>query len=298
MGDFGGASKNDRVKGVSTAFWSVVLLGATLSIAAGFAGGRTVVAAHALPPPPGPIALPPPAPIVATEKSERLLSGVHSLEGADDIDPYGDPTLGVAAHPWPTTSFDARRDRAKLVIVVADASRAGRQLDNFVRSALPFTLVVAPSDAAAAQVVESARSSGKPVLVDGSGAKADDVATLARVAQGVLASLDRHHAGVLLGALRGDTLLVDAALHEDDEFVAAAHANGRRVLWRDVIADARDERAYVDFMLRDALAIAQRHGSAIVIVHARAETLNAVERFAERARRAGADVVPITELKA
>jgi polysaccharide deacetylase 2 family uncharacterized protein YibQ len=299
MGNFGGTSKNHRVKGVSTAFWAVVLLGSTVSIAAGFAGGRTVVAARALPPPAPAdrIALPPPVPIVE-EKLERVLSGVNSLDGAEEIDPYGDPTLAVAEHPWPATSFDGRRDRAKLAVIIADASRAGHQLDGFVRSALPFTLVVAPSDDAAAQVFATARSAGKAVLVDASSAKLADVAGFVRDAQGVLASVDRHRARALLATLHVDTLLVDAALHEDDALPAAARAKGWRVLSRDVIADARDERAYVDFMLRDALAIAQRHGSAIVIVHARAETLSALERFAERARRAGADVVPITELSA
>ena len=59
-----------------------------------------------------------------------------------------------------------------------------------------------------------------------------------------------------------------------------------------------DSTSYVDFMLRDALGIAQRHGSAIVLVHARQQTFDALRRFADRARRDGADIVPITALTA
>lgn len=67
---------------------------------------------------------------------------------------------------------------------------------------------------------------------------------------------------------------------------------------RDVIADARDDGRYIDFMLRDAMAIAQRHGSAIVLVHARPGTLAALERFAVRANRDGVDLVSLAQLAA
>ena len=294
MGNFGGTSKNERVKGASTAFWAVVLLGSTLSIAAGFAGGRTVVAAGALSTPPG-FVLPPPAPM-QPEKFTRVLTGAHSLDAADEVDPYGDPTLGVAPHPWPPNAFDARTERAKIAILVVDGSRAGPELTAFTRSRLPFTVVVAPADDDAADASAAARAAGKPVLVDASAAKPAQVQALARDAQGVIASLDASAARALARVLPPDALVVDAGLREDDRLAAIVRAPERHVLWRDVIADARDERPYVDFMLRDALAIAQRHGSAIVLVHARPETFDALKRFADRAARDGADIVPITAL--
>lgn len=294
MGNFGRTSKNVGVKGVSTAFWAVVLLGSTCSIGAGFVGGRTVVAAGALPAPVR-VELPPPQPI-RTAALVRTLSGAHSLEGADDVDPYGDPTLGVAEHPWPAGSFDPRTQRAKIAILVADASRAGRELDAFAASPLPFALVVTPADDGAAHATAVAHSAGKAVLIDASSARPSDVAALGAGAQGVFASLDRRQARDLLRVVDPNAVLIDSALRENDDLAAVARASSRRVLWRDVIADARDDAHYVDFMLRDALAIAQRHGSAIVIVHARAETLAAVEHFADRAHRDGADLVPLTEL--
>ena len=282
------------MKGFSTAFWAVVLLGSTCSIGLGFVGGRTVVAAGALPAPVR-VELPPPVPI-RTGPLTRQLSGAHSLDGADDVDPYADPTLGVTEHPWPSASFDPRADRARIAVVVADASRVGRELNAFAASRLPLALAVAPADDDASHTCAVAHAAGKVVLIDASAARPSDVAALAPEAQGVFASLDRHRARDLMHAIRPDALVVDSSLREDDDLAAVARAGARRVLWRDVIADARDDARYVDFMLRDALAIAQRHGSAIVIVHARAETLAGLERFANRARRDGADIVPITEL--
>jgi polysaccharide deacetylase 2 family uncharacterized protein YibQ len=77
---------------------------------------------------------------------------------------------------------------------------------------------------------------------------------------------------------------------------STARALHRRVFARDVIADARDDAAYVDFMFRDALAIAQKTGTAIVAVHARTMTFDALTRFADRAQRDGADIVALTDL--
>jgi polysaccharide deacetylase 2 family uncharacterized protein YibQ len=294
VGNFGGTAKNHRVKGASTAFWAVVLLGSTLSIAAGFAGGRSVVAADALVTPPA-FALPPPVPM-QPERFARVLTGAHSLDAADELDPYGDPTLGVAAHPWPENAFDARSERAKIAILVVDGSRAGPELALFTTSPLPFTVVVAPADDDAADASAAARAAGKPVLVDASTAKPSQFEALARDAQGVIASLDAPAARALARVIPRDALVVDAGLREDDRLATVARSFDHHVLWRDVIADARSERPYVDFMLRDALAIAQRHGSAIVLVHARPETFDALKRFADRAQRDGADIVPITAL--
>ncbi len=63
-----------------------------------------------------------------------------------------------------------------------------------------------------------------------------------------------------------------------------------------MIADARDDAPYVDYMLRDALAIAERNGSVIVAIHARTESYDALARFADRAQRDGADFVTLADL--
>ena len=113
----------------------------------------------------------------------------------------------------------------------------------------------------------------------------------------MIASLDESRATALLRGIDRHAFVVDASLAEDDGVWRAARALHRHVSMRDVIADARDDAPYVDFMLRDALAIAQRTGSAIVAVHARTMSFDALSRFADRAQRDGADIVSLADLE-
>jgi polysaccharide deacetylase 2 family uncharacterized protein YibQ len=284
------------VKGVSTAFWSIVLIGSTVSIGAGFVGGRSVGLAGALP-----VAdrhrdddgLPAP---VRQRLLRRSLFGAHSLDAAGAFDPYSDPDLGVSERRR-SPAFDSADERAKIAVIVVDAGRAGPGLEPFVSSPLPFTLAVAPGDDDARSTAEAIEAAGKTVVVDASHAPPARVAALLRAgAGGVIASLDERRATALLRGIDQRAFVVDASLAEDDALARAARSLHRQVYVRDVIADARDDTGYVNFMLRDALAIAQRTGSAIVAVHARKLSFNAVSRFADRARRDGADIVALTDL--
>jgi polysaccharide deacetylase 2 family uncharacterized protein YibQ len=227
----------------------------------------------------------------------RSLYGAHSLDAAGAVDPYGDPDVGVADRPGPPAAFDARDERAKIAVIVVDAGRAGPGLDPFVSSPLPLTMAVAPGDDDAQSTVETLVSDGKGVVVDAAHAAPAAVAGLVRAgAGGVIASLDTDRATAVLRAAGPNAIVVDAALGEDDDVWHAARALGRRVYVRDVIADARDDSGYVEFMLRDALAIAQRTGWAIVAVHARTSSFDALTRFADRAQRDGADIVPLSDV--
>lgn len=297
MGNFGRASKSRRVKGVSTAFWSIVLIGSTASIAAGFVGGRSIGSAGSLP-----VAevrraddgLPAP---VRQRLLRRSLFGAHSLDAAGSFDPYGDPELGVSDRARSAAGYDPRTDRARIAVIVVDAGDAGPGLDAFVNSPLPLTVAVAPGDDDAADVVRKIASAGKTAIVDASQASPARVAALLHDgASGVIASLDEARATALLRRVDRNAFVVDARLAEDDDVSAAARALHRHLYVRDVIADARDDGTYVDFMLRDALAIAQHTGTAIVAVHARTQSFDAVARFADRAQRDGADIVALTDL--
>jgi hypothetical protein len=287
------------MKGVSTAFWSIVLLGSTVSIAAGFVGGRSIGSAGSLPvaearQADGDDGLPAP---LRQNALHRSLLGAHSLDAAGGTDPYDDPNLGVASRPEGAPAFDGRSERAKIAVIVVDAGRAGPGLDPFVGSPLPFTLVVAPSDDDAQGTVATIVAAGKTAVADADAGSPAAVAALIRAgASGVLASLGAAQATAALRAAGDGTFVVDAALSEDDGVWHAARALHRHVYMRDVIADARDDAAYVDFMLRDALAIAQRTGSAVIAVHARGSSFAALTRFADRARRDGADVVSLADL--
>jgi polysaccharide deacetylase 2 family uncharacterized protein YibQ len=284
------------VRGVSTAFWSIVLIGSTASIGAGFVGGRSIGSADSLPVADGRMTddvLPAP---IRQRLLRRSLFGAHSLDAAGPADPYADPEMGVTDRKR-SGAFDLANERAKIAVIVVDAGRAGPGLDPFVKSPLPYTMAVAPADDDAQSTAEAIVAAGKTLLVDATSAKAAPVERLLRDgARGVIASLDETHANDLLHGIDRNAFVVDASLAEDDELGSVAHALHRHVYTRDVIADARDDAAYVDFMLRDALALAQHTGSAIVAVHARASTFNALTRFADRASRDGVDVVALTDL--
>jgi hypothetical protein len=298
MGDLGGTSKTHGVKGVSTAFWSIVLVGSTVSIAAGFAGGRSIGSAGSLP-----VAeahqdddggLPAP---LKQRTIRRSLFGAHSLDAAGGTDPFGDPDVAVSERSATAGAFDSRNERAQIAVIVVDAGRAGPGLDPFVASPLPMTMAVAPGDDDAQSTVETLVAAGKSVVADATAASPGQVAALVRAgAGGVLASLPADRAAAVLHAAGPGAYVVDAALDEDDDVWRTARQLHRRVFQRDVIADARDESSYVDFMLRDALAIAQRTGSAIVAVHARSSSFDALTRFADRAQRDGADIVALSDL--
>lgn len=284
------------MKGVSTAFWSIVLIGSTVSIGAGFVGGRSIGSAGSLA-----VAhnagdgLPPP--ISKQQYFQRALTGTHSLDAATPSDPYGDPEFGVTERPRSANGFDPRTDRAKIAVVVVDVGSGGLGLSAFVQSPLPLTLAVSPDDENAAATIAAIAAAGKTVVVDGAASQAAQVAPLLRDgANGVIASLDESRAAAFLRAIDRNAFVIDASLNEDDVLSSAARSLHRRVYVRDLTADARDDARYVDFMLRDALAIAQRTGSAIVAVHARRASLDAITRFADRASRDGADIVALTEL--
>jgi polysaccharide deacetylase 2 family uncharacterized protein YibQ len=283
------------VRGVSTAFWSIVLLGSTASIAAGFAGGRSIGAAGALPPPAlDGAALPAP---VRQRLLVRQLMGPHSLDAAVAADPYGDPTLAVADEPHPARTFDPLRGRSKIAVLVVDAGRAGGALAPFVAANFPVNLVVAPGDDDARATCASIRAAGKDVVVDASDARPRAVAALMHAGgSAVVASLDAARSAALMRAIDRHTIVVDAELGEDDAVADVARATGHPTLRRGVIADARDDAPYVDYMLRDALAIAERNGSVIVAIHARTESYDALARFADRAQRDGADFVTLADL--
>jgi polysaccharide deacetylase 2 family uncharacterized protein YibQ len=297
MGDFGGAAKRGGVRGVSTAFWSIVLLGSTVSIAAGFAGGRSIGAAGSLPPSTRTEAIASLPEPIRQRLFTRQLFGAHSLDAAEAADPYGDPSLAVADYPRARGDFDPRRDRAKIAVVVVDAGRAGDGLGPFVSSPLPVNLVVSPTDDGARATCASIRKAGKFVVVDASSAAPRQVAALVRDgAPAVIASLGEARARALMRALDRSTIVVDAELAEDDVVSSAAKQTTHPALVRDVIADARDDAPYVDFMLRDALALAERNGSAIVVIHARTQSFDALARFADQAQRDGADFVSLADL--
>lgn len=283
------------MSGVSTAFWTLVLAGSAVTIALGFAGGRTYARTSLTP---HPIvqhdhALPIPDELPARAFT-RALHGADSLAAAeDDPDPYGDEDEAVAARPGgaPKPAFDGRQARPRIAIVVVDADREATALPGFASEPFPLTILVPPADLRGALAV--AQDGGKATLLDCGDADAATVAAARRAGVGGIAcsTADAARAQSLVAA-NGRGVVLDDRLH-DDGLYRAARAAHRPVLSRDITVDARLERGYADFLFTQALATAQRTGVATVAVHARDGSRRALERFAARAERDGAQLVDV-----
>lgn len=275
------------MRGLGTAFWLAVLAIALGAIGLGFAGGATFGAATA---PRTPTRAPFPAPEHETT-FDRLLSGPHSLDAADtDDDRYGDPDRAVAG---PLDAPGRAAGVPRIALVVVDADRSATALIPFAAEPFPLAVLVTPEGT---DTLRAARDAGKIALVDCTDASIDDVVALRRAgASGIACSTASKARARALVAANGDGLIFDDAL-AGDALARAGRAAHRRVVRRDVIADARADEPYVDFLLTAALAIARRTGHAAVIVHARAASRRAVERFAGRIRPDDARLVDLATL--
>jgi hypothetical protein len=258
------------VRVATTLFWWLVLGGSLVSVALGFAGGRSIgnAAVSRLHPRPAR----PPAPAVPRTLA-RALFGAHSLDGAaDPRDAYDMAEDAVASRPsgWAPTHFDAVHARGRIALVVIDAGIVGEAAHAFFDAPIPFTLVLPADDT---DDVRAALAAGKHVLVE-----------------------DPH--GERLATASGTRAFVFDPLLTDDD--AAAYRAARRAhlpaLTRDVILDARSDAAYLDAIFGAAYAIAERTGVATVALHARPQSYDAAERFAVRAARDGIDIVPLDAL--
>jgi len=277
-------------------FWIVILAGSLLALAAGFLGGRSfgsAAVAQLHPPPPH-------APLsdAVARDFERELHGVHSLDEADDPrDAYDEAEDAVAARPdgWAPATFDPRRDRARVALVVVDAGIAGTPADAFVASPIPFTLVVPADEKDGA--MQAARTAGKAVLVDAAGAEPAAIQSRIRAgAIGELSDATGERARDVVRAAGTRAVVLDPLLGDDGESYRIAHEANMAACTRDVIVDGRDADPLMDALFTAALQRAQRTGVAVVLLHARPHSLAAAERFTLRAQRDGVDVVPLDRL--
>jgi Divergent polysaccharide deacetylase len=282
-----------------TVVWSAVLGGSLLAIGAGFAGGHSYGTAALGPPRIARRTAAPPPDTIEPRDLTRMLRGARSLDAAEnDPDRYGDPDNAVAMRPsgWAPRAFDPRRDRARVSVLVVDADRSASALGAFVAEPYPVAVVIVPETPSAA--LRLAREAGQTALVACGGAAPAAIAELRRAgAAGIACSTgDDARASALIAANRGG-LVVDDLL-DGDALLRAARRAGVPAISRDVTADAREDGPYVDFLLMQSLAIAQRTGVVTVALHARPVSREAFERFALRAQRSGVDLVGLGALLA
>ncbi|HYZ17203.1 MAG TPA: hypothetical protein VE591_12405, partial [Candidatus Acidoferrum sp.] len=162
---------------VSTAFWSLILVGSIVPIGIGFAGGRSYARGNLTPQPLHHVATVPLP--VGTRQTVRALSGAHSLDaGADDTDAFGDVDAAVAMRPrgWAPARFDGKRGRPRIAIFVVGADREATALPGF--AAEPFPLAVLLPGDAAADTLRVAHDNHKTALVD---CRTADLATIAQL---------------------------------------------------------------------------------------------------------------------
>jgi hypothetical protein len=279
------------VSRAGTIAWWAILGSSLFAIGAGFAGGRSFGARVLHPPPPPRSAAPPVA--IRVRALPRALHGARSLDPADDDpDRYGDPDRAVAARPpGPAAPFDPGRDRPRIAVLVVDADRSASSALAFAQE--PFPLAVALGPEVSNDDLQAVLAAGKTVLVACDGVAAAEVAAERRAgAAGILCSTGDPRRAAALVRANGRGIVVDDLL-AGDALLRAARRAGVPALSRDVVADARDEPGYVEFLLGQALAIARRTGVAAVALHARPSSRAALERFAERAERDGADLVGV-----
>jgi hypothetical protein len=280
------------VSRAATVFWSAILGGSVVAIGAGFVGGRSV--GGRAPPRPRAAAAPPAA--IAPRDLVRALHGAGSFDpGGDDPDPYGDANLAVAARPdgWAPRELAATRPRVALVVV--DADRDATALEPFLAEQIPLAVLVAPDDAS--DTLRLVGEAGKTALVACARADPGSVASLRRAgAAGIACSTDDPARARTLVAVDGEGIVLDDLESDDDALYRAARAAHRPAFTRDVVVDARDEPAYVDFLFDQGLAIARRTGVATIALHARSSSLRALERFVGRARRADVELVDVRAL--
>jgi hypothetical protein len=281
------------VSRTATFFWSAILGGAVVAIGAGFLSGRSVGARALAPPHPHRAAAALPG-AIAPRTIVRALHGAGSFDpSGDDPDPYGADDIAVAARP------DGWRDPdpgapPRVAILVVGGDRDASALDALLAQGVPLAVLVGPDDAH--DTLRVVREAGKSALIDCAHV---DLATLASLrrggAEGIACSTaDPARARALIAA-DGSGLVFDDRIG-DDALYRAARAAHIPVVSRDVVVDARDEGAYVDFLFDQALAIARRTGLATIALHARSSSAAALERFADRAQRGGVDIVEMRAL--
>ncbi len=286
-------------------FWIVVLVIAVGGVVGGFLGGRSIGRASVGNR--GPITrMPVPDAIVVTH-FERVLSGPHSLDLADD-NPAESPGDIVAARPsgWAPAFTPRLHAASKLALVLVDCGHEPAVEMPFIDSAIPLTVACDAKSDSSSDLVDRARANGKAILVPFDATDPGDHVTRAMLeeryhrwgAQGFIGTTAEENGSRALArylashkGLAVDTLGEPAAV-----FYRSAKAGHVAAITRDVTADSREEPAYTAFMLRTAVGISRRTGVALVILRAKPRTYRELVKFAASAARDDVNLVTVTAL--
>ena len=236
----------------------------------------------------------------------RSLHGAHSFDAgeasSDALD--GDPVLSDAH-----ASSDLSRE-APLTLVLAHAGESLQLESGFIELPVPMTVCVNPSGASARDVADLARQNGKTVYAEllppPGGYTEKNVREAVASAHSTLGAFsgiaarfsdDERDDGIEFAAfargLRGQPHAVFFIDGENETLREAARKFGFTERGRDIAIDRREEPAYVDFMLTQAVGIARARGYAAMMARPHPESLAALQRLVSRASRDGVKFTPL-----
>ena len=279
--------------GVRTALSLLVIAFSTVALGAGYWSGISSMAPAREISAPRLVDLR--APVAVT--FARSLRGAHSFAPGDDLQSPVDEDAVVTR----ARAVGSLRDDASIALVVEHAGRSLQLESGFLSLPVPLTVAIDPAGDDAIAVATAAHNDGKNVY-----AEFAMTATLTPVQiRGAVAQLreripfvsglavrfeDEHQTAQLsrlVPILRAENLrLLDlSGLGAAAQRAASAAGLGARS--RDLTADNRDEPAYVNFMLDQAVTLARGRGSVVVIFHPRPQSLSALAGLFERSERNG-----------
>lgn len=222
-----------------------------------------------------------------------------------------------------------RRHAGRIGLVIDDWGRASQEmLDSFAAIGVPWTATVIPGTPGSRQQANYFTSRGIPVLIHmpmepeagddwelGDGAIYVDTPReevdrlVARAISDVpgASGLNNHMGSratrepalmrALMNSLKARGLyFLDSRTTGGS--VAASEAERAEIAWaqRDVFLDPEDDRAVIERQFQEALEVAGRNGSVILMGHPRRNTLEVLRELLPRARQAGFEFVTLDRL--
>lgn len=235
------------------------------------------------------------APVAVT--FARSLRGAHSFVSGDDA-ASGPEEDAVVTSAQATGTL---RDDASIALVVEHAGRSLKLEAGFLSLPVPLTVAIDPNDDDSVGVATAAHDNGKNIYAEFAMSKLLSSAQIRRAVARLRAQVpfmsgiavqfgddgQAAQLAALVPVLRDEHLkLLDLSGLDGPAQRAAATAE-IGVRRRDLTVDNRDEPAYVNFMLDQAVALARGRGSVVVVLHPHPQSLRALAGLFARSERNG-----------
>ena len=245
-----------------------------------------------------------------TEAPAETPQPAQTAEATETPSPAATPTETPSAAATATASpaRAANPNAPKLALIIDDCGQWLSTERGFIALPVPVTLSVLPHVHGSTVIAQEAKGAGKGVMLHlpmetlsgmypGPGEVTtkmsdaeitaqveDDLAQVPLAAgvnnhEGSKASADKRVMSDVIDVLKkhGDLFFIDSRTNAASVGEQVASADGVPTAGRDVFLDNKEDVAYSEEQLREAVAIAKRTGSAIAIGHPKPTTLEAVK---------------------